>query len=141
MIKLEKLPPDILSRVLEAEGVLAQDSNVVFAYLFGGLARGVVRPLSDVDIAVYLRDTANLAEYKILLFDRLTELLGTSELDLVTLNTAPVSIVGRILQNKLILVDKEPFLRHRFESVKLREFFDFRIKEDAFFARRYGLGG
>jgi len=141
MIKLEKLPPDILSRVRGTERLLVQDPDIVFAYLFGGLARGVVRPLSDVDIAVYLRDTANLAEYKILLFDRLTELLGTSELDLVTLNTAPVSIVGRILQNKLILVDKEPFLRHRFESAKLREFFDFRIKEDAFFARRYGLGG
>jgi predicted nucleotidyltransferase len=141
MIKLEKLPPDILSRVRGTERLLVQDPNVVFAYLFGGLARGVVKPLSDVDIAVYLRDTANLAEYKILLFDRLTELLGTSELDLVTLNTAPVSIVGRILQNKLVLVDKEPFLRHQFESVKLREFFDFRIKEDAFFARRYGLGG
>jgi uncharacterized protein len=141
MIKLEKLPSDILARLREAEGVLAQDSNVVFAYLFGGLAKKEIRPLSDVDIAVYLRGTKNLAEYKVNLFDRITDVLGTDELDLVILNTAPISIAGRILQDKRTLVDKEPFLRHRFESLKLREFFDFRIKEEAFFARRYGIGG
>jgi len=141
MIKLEKLPSDILARLREAEGVLAQDSNVVFAYLFGGLAKKEIRPLSDVDIAVYLRGTKNLAEYKVNLFDRITDVLGTDELDLVILNTAPISIAGRILQDKRTLVDEEPFLRHRFESLKLREFFDFRIKEEAFFARRYGIGG
>ena len=141
MIKLEKLPSDILARLREAEGVLALDSNVVFAYLFGGVAKNEIRPLSDVDIAVYLRDTRNLAEYKLLLFDRLTDVLGTDELDLVILNTAPICITGRILQDKLNIVDKEPFLRHRFESLKLREFFDFKIKEEAFFARRYGVGG
>ena len=141
MIKLEKLPSDILARIRRAEGVLAQDNNVVFAYLFGGLAKKEIRPLSDVDIAVYLSETINLAEYKLLLFDRLTDVLGTGELDLVILNTAPISITGRILQDKLTLVDKEPFLRHRFESLKLREFFDFKIKEEAFFARRYNIGG
>ena len=141
MIKLEKLPSDILDRLREAEGVLAQDGNVVFAYLFGGLAKNEIRPLSDIDIAVHLRETINLAEYKLLLFDRISDALGTDELDLVILNTAPISITGRILQDKLTLVDKEPFLRHRFESLKLREFFDFKIKEEAFFARRYNVGG
>jgi len=141
MIKLEKLPSDILMRIREVERVLAGDPNVAFAYLFGGLAKKEIRPLSDVDIAVYLRDTTNLAESKIRLFDSITDVLGTSELDLVMLNTAPVSITGRILQDKLVLVDKEPFLRHRFESVTIREFFDFRIKEDAFFSRRYSGGG
>lgn len=141
MIKLEKLPSDIWARIREAEGVLALDSNVVFAYLFGGLAKKEPRPLSDVDIAVYVRDTKNLAECKIRLFDKITNVLETDELDLVILNTAPISITGRILQDKLTLVDKEPFLRHRFESLKLREFFDFKIKEETFFARRYGVGG
>jgi len=37
-------------------------------------------------------------------------------------------------------VDKEPFSRHAFESLKLREFCDFRIKEDSLLSRRYDLG-
>jgi predicted nucleotidyltransferase len=139
MIKFEKLPADILSRIPEVKKVLAEDDNVIFAYLFGGLAEGKVAPLSDVDISVYLRNTDHLAEYKLQLFDRLSDALGTSELDLVILNTAPISIAGRILQNGKTLVDKEPPVRHAYESLTLREFFDFKIKEDALFSMRYGI--
>ncbi len=49
MIKLERLPPDILSRIPGAREALLEDRNVIFAYLFGGLAAGRVQPLSDVD--------------------------------------------------------------------------------------------
>ena len=45
--------------------VLADHPQVIFAYLFGGLARGEPKPLSDVDIAVYLEDTADLMSTKL----------------------------------------------------------------------------
>jgi len=125
MQKFERLPADILSRIPRAAKLLLEDPNVVFAYLFGGLASGSVKPLSDVDFAVFVRETANLAEYK---------------LDLVVLNTAPTSLAGRILGNRRVLVDKEPFRRHAYESLTLRKFFDFRLKEEALLARRYGIG-
>ena len=140
MIKFERLPADILSKIPDVKRILLQDYNVIFAYLFGGLSEGKVKPLSDIDISVYVRDTGNLAEYKISLFDRLTDSLSTNELDLIILNMAPVSIAGRILENKLILVDKDPPIRHVYESLTLRKFFDLRVKEDAFFSIRYGVG-
>lgn len=140
MIKFEKIPADILLKVPMVKDVLEQDANVVFAYLFGGLARGRVKPLSDVDVAVYLNNIENLSQYKLDLFDRLTDALGTCEVDLVVLNNASISLVGRILANKQVLVDKEPFRRHAYESVALREFFDFRVKEDNLFSSRYNLG-
>jgi len=61
-------------------------------------------------------------------------------MDLIILNTSPISLTGRILQSREVLVDKEPFSRHVFESLNLREFFDFKIKEDSLLSRRYGLG-
>jgi len=140
MIKFERLPANILSRIPEVKSVLVQDDNVIFAYIFGGLAEGKVKPLSDIDISVYLRNIDNLSEYKLRLFDKLTDVLGTGELDIVILNTAPISITGRILQNKQILIDKEPPVRHAYESLTLRKFFDFRVKEDALFSMRYGVG-
>lgn len=140
MIKFERLPADILSRIPDVRRILLNDNNVIFAYLFGGLAEGKVKPLSDIDIAVYLRDSDNLAEYKLNLFDRLTDALRTSELDLIILNIVSLSIAGRILLNKQILVDKDLPIRHSYESLTLRKFFDFRIKEDAFFSMRYGVG-
>jgi len=82
------------------------------AYLFGGLAAGRVHPFSDVNISVYLNDTGELADYRLTLFDKVTDALETAELDLVVLNTASISIAGRILQNKQLLIDKDPFRRH-----------------------------
>src|SRR3990172_4762311 len=141
MIKFERLPEDILSKIAEGNKVLSDDDNVVFVYLFGGLAEGKVSPLSDIDIAVFLKSAHNVAEYKLGLFDRLADSFGTSEIDLVILNTAPISLTGRILQKKQILIDKDPPRRHIFESVSLRKFFDFKIIEDKYFLRRYGIGG
>lgn len=77
MQKYERLPSDVLSRMPQVADVLLQDSNVVFGYLFGGPASGTVKPLSDVDIAFFVRDTKGLAEYKPDLFDRLAGVLGT----------------------------------------------------------------
>jgi predicted nucleotidyltransferase len=91
MIKFETLPPDILSRVSEAKQLLLQEKSVVFAYLFGGLASGRAKPLSDVDIAVYVSVESGLDDYYLELFDKLSETLGTSELDLVFLNTGHCS--------------------------------------------------
>src|SRR3972149_11733722 len=140
MIKFEKLPEDILTKLAEGKKVLRDDNNVIFAYLFGGLAEGKVSPLSDIDIAVFLKPTHDVVEYKLGLFERLADSLGTSEIDLVILNTAPIRLTGRILQKTDILIDKDPPRRHIFESGSLRTFFDFKKKEDLYFLRRYGIG-
>lgn len=141
MIKFEKVPADISRRFPLIIQSLRDDPRVLFAYHFGGLAEGEQKPLSDVDLAVFLVGAEGLAEVKLDLFERLSELLGTDEIDLVLLNTAPVSLAGRILRNKRVIVDKEPFRRHRYESVTLREFFDFSKKEETYFSVRYGIGG
>src|SRR3990170_4512520 len=123
MIKFERLPEDILTKITEGKKVLFDDNNVIFAYLFGGLAEGKVTPLSDIDIAVFLKSAHDVAEYKLGLFERLFGSLGTSEIDLLILNTAPISLTGRILQKKKILIDKDPPRRHIFESLSLRKCF------------------
>lgn len=140
MIRFEKIPKDICNQLPKLTSGLESDPRVVFAYLFGGLAGGGQKPLSDVDIAVYLDTTDDLAVTKFELFDRISTLLGTPELDLVILNSAPVSLAGRIVRQKKVVLDKEPFRRHLFESRVLREYFDFRIKEDAMFSKRFGIG-
>ena len=139
MIRHKRLPAGIYENIKGAKKVLLKDTNVIFAYLFGGLVRGAA-PLSDVDIAVYLKDEIDAPEFRLGLFDELTDSLKTDELDLVVLNTAPLSLAGRILMNKKVLVDKEPFTRHLYESLTLRKFLDFKVKEESFLKRRYSIG-
>jgi hypothetical protein len=53
---------------------------------------------------------------------------------------SPLPLKAKIIQNKKVLVDKDPNLRYSFESLTLREYFDFSIKEKAILYRRFGIG-
>jgi hypothetical protein len=140
MIKEKKLPENILDFLPQVVDFLKNHQKIVFAYLFGSLARDKVLPLSDIDIAIYLKEGMDLGQEKMSILQNLIDLLGTEEIDLVLLNTAPLTLKARIVENKKILVDKEPFLRHSFESLVLREYFDFSKKEEQIFKRRFSLG-
>jgi len=137
MIKYQKLPQKIKQLLPAAESYLQSHHNVLFAYLFGRLAKGDPTPLSDVDIAVFLKPNVNRAKNKLALLGGLIDILETDEIDLVVLNTADLPLVMNILKNKKVLVDKDPFARHIFESLAMRKYFDFSIKEAAILRRRY----
>lgn len=139
MMKYRRLPENIDHLLPDVREYLNKHPKMIFAYLFGGLARGRVSPLSDVDIAIYTADGANIVQDKLEILGKLNELLKTDEVDLVVLNTAPLPLAARIIKNKIILVDKMPFTRHAFESLTLREYFDFSRKEMGIFEGRYKL--
>jgi hypothetical protein len=128
---------EIEQRLATLGAVLDAQPAVRFAYVFGGAGRGELRPLSDIDVAVYLDDTVDAVQARLELIGVVTKHLGTDEVDLVILNHAPTALRGRILQSRRVLVDKDPFLRHRFESLALRTFLDFRIFERRFLDARF----
>jgi len=137
VIKYKKLPENVLQILPVAVDYLESHSQILFAYLFGGLARGKPQPLSDVDIAIYLRTDEKVAEKKLEILGNLVAILQTDEIDLVVLNTATLALVMNIVKARKIIVDKDPFSRHIFESVTMRKYFDFSIKEAAMLQRRY----
>jgi predicted nucleotidyltransferase len=137
MIKNKKLPENIIQLLPGAAGYLESHPRIFFAYLFGGFARRKPQPLSDVDIAVYLKPDCNFAENKLDILGNLIDILQTDEIDLVVLNSAELPLIMNVLRNKKALVDKNPFCRHSFESLAMRKYFDFSIKESAQLKRRY----
>jgi hypothetical protein len=140
MIKYKKLPENVLQLLPKAVDYLELHPKVLFAYLFGGLVKGKLQPLSDVDLAVYLADSLSLYEIKLDILGNLIDILQTDEIDLIVLNTAELTLNMNILKNKKIIVNKDPFARHLFESLTMRKFFDFSIKESAILNRRYMNG-
>ena len=137
MIKNTKITNHILSRIPAAANYLNSLTSIEFAYLFGGLVKHGLRPLSDVDIAVHLEPATDIVETKLELLDHLIDILQTDEIDLVILNNAPLTLKMQILYHKRILVDKKPFVRHAFESLTMREYFDFSFLEKGILKRRY----
>jgi len=96
--------------------------------------------LSDVDIAVYLKEASDVPEKKMEILGALIDILQTDEIDLVVLNSAPLPLRRRILESKKVVVDHEPSRRHHYESLTMREYFDFSIKEKDILYRRFLSG-
>ena len=96
--------------------------------------------MSDVDIAVYLKESTVVEEKKMEILGALIDILQTDEIDLVILNSAPLPLRRRILESKKVVVDHEPFRRHHYESLTMREYFDFSIKEKEILNRRFLSG-
>ena len=140
MIKYSKLPDNIEYLLPAGEAYIKSRKDVLFAYLFGGLARGKPSPLSDVDIAVYLSEDGDVIEKKMEILGKLMDLLETDEIDLVILNSAPLALRMKILESKKVIVDNASFLRHHCESLTMREYFDFSIREMAILERRFFHG-
>ncbi len=139
MIKRTKVVGEKNILIARAQKAIEKHPNAIFAYLFGGLARHDLLPLSDVDIAVYLRTSGDMLHEKLELLGDLIDALGTDEVDLVILNTAPLPLIARILTCDLILLDRDPFFRHAYESLALRKYFDFSIKEEIILNGRFPL--
>lgn len=135
-----RLPADIEERLASLGAALASCPGVLFAYLFGGAARGRLTPLSDVDVAVFLEETGDLQALRLEALATVTRHLGTDAVDLVVLNTAPSSLLARLLPTRKVILDREPFRRHRYESLEVRKAADFRIFERRLLERRYPRG-
>jgi predicted nucleotidyltransferase len=140
MIHRAPLPADVGEKISTLGRALEACPEVVFAYVFGGMGAGRPTPLSDVDVAVYLAEGADPLGTRLEVVAKVTAHLRTDEVDDVVLNSAPAALLGRILATRRVLVDRDPFRRHRFESRALRESFDFRIFERRHLARRFGRG-
>lgn len=134
------LPADVEERLATLGQALEACPGVVFAYLFGGAARGRLTPLSDIDVAVFLAEEGDLDQGRLDAVECVTRHLGTDEVDLVVLNSAPSALLARILPDRRILCDREPFRRHLFESLEARKAADFRIFERRLLERRFGDG-
>lgn len=120
--------------------ILEKDKRIKFAYLFGSAAREEQNSLSDIDIAVYLCEDCDPAEAKLDLIGKLMERPGKERFDLVILNTAPLPLAARVIRCRKVLLERDPFSRHRYESRILREYFDFSILEKSILNRRFALG-
>lgn len=140
MIRQRPLPSDIHDRLHTLGKALERCEGIVFAYLFGGAGKERLDPLSDVDVAVYLDAGVEPGEAGLEVVGAATRHLGTDEVDVVILNTAPIALVGRILQSRRVILERDPQRRHRFESLALRHFLDFRVLERRLLAWRYPRG-
>ena len=131
------LPPDLDARLSGlGDAIAGACPEVLWVYVFGSTATGRLRPRSDVDLAVFVQPAGDSHTVRLAAARAAARHLGTDAIDVVLLNRAPVSLAGRVLLTRRVLLDRDPFARHRYESRTLRLFHDFRIREHRLLARR-----
>ena len=137
MIRHKSLPKNIQDLLSKAADYLQSRHDVSFAYLFGTLSKGQGTPLSDVDIAVFLSGGDKRAEKKLEILGDLSDLLNTDEVDLVDLHTESLPLKMRVIKTGTVIADNDPFERHNFESLAIRQYLDFAVKEKAILEGRF----
>ena len=113
-----------VERVLR-EFFAAQPGEIIAAYLFGSVARGTAAARSDVDLAVLYAAAppATLEGLPLDLESRIEQLVSRPA-QVIVLNTAPAGLVHRVLRDGVLLLDRDPNARIRFEVRARNEFFD-----------------
>jgi predicted nucleotidyltransferase len=122
---------DLIGRVRAVLG--AQGDAIAAAYLFGSVARGTATATSDIDVAVLFtaEPSGTLAGLHLDLEAEIERAVGTP-VQLVVLNRAPVDLVHRVLRDGVLVLDRDPSRRIRFEVRARNAYFDLKPHVDRY---------
>ena len=103
----------------------ANHHNAATAYLYGSVARGDSSDTSDVDVAVlFATDPPLTYDGLPLTLEGDLERLLARPVQVVTMNHAPVDLRARVLRDGVLVLDRDPSMRLRFEIRTRNEWFD-----------------
>jgi uncharacterized protein len=99
--------------------------RVLAVYVFGSEARGTAGAASDLDVALLFDSppVPGLLGDALSIEGELERHIGR-RVEIITLNTAPVDLVHRVFRDGVLVLDRDPRKRIRFEVAKRNEFFD-----------------
>ena len=111
---------------------LAAEPDVVAAYLFGSLARGLAGPVSDIDVGLLVsRVRAQAACGRTM--DGLCRRLRTSRIDVVSLRDVSVPLRYRVVRDGALVLCGDAAGLERFVTETVLQYLDFKPLRDRAF--------
>ena len=143
MIKIKKLPANILEKIPHLISKLEREDEVIALFLFGSAAQEALKPLSDLDLAVLIdKKTGDSLNLHLKLIGIISEVMNTDDFDLVLLNNAPPRLVHNIFKTgKLLFCKKKERLINFIEKNNI-QYPDFKYYKDQFnfvFQQKMGI--
>ncbi|MFQ6061249.1 MAG: nucleotidyltransferase domain-containing protein [Thermoplasmata archaeon] len=114
---------------------LKRKDYVEVAYLFGSEARGREGPLSDIDIAVFLKESLSPKERykkKLHLISEISSILKRNDVNLVVINDSPLLLAFNIIKEGSVLKCKKESLRVLLETRIMSRYLDRKFFEDKY---------
>jgi predicted nucleotidyltransferase len=130
-----KIPADACEKIPEMVDSLSADRDVIALYAFGSLARGLLKPLSDLDIAILISNHIRgklRFEKHLQILSALNGLFHTDEIDLVLLNDAPLRFSHSILRDGKLLFCRDFKVLINFAENVRKSYLDFRYYRNRF---------
>lgn len=120
--------------------VLSEESDILFAFLFGSYAKGTQDEKSDIDIAVYLKDESILERiplYPSRLAIKIERALDKKKkVDVRILNGSTLRFRSQVLRFGKLLHSKDEKKRIEFETSSLLQYYDFKPHLEMYDAAR-----
>jgi uncharacterized protein len=131
----KKIPSDVKENIPVIVEKLSPDREITALYVFGSLAKNVLKPLSDLDFGILL--SGKLTKSK--RFDKHLYLIGifcdtfhTDEIDIVVMNDSPIHFCYNIIRSgKLLLVNNKKELID-FHELVVKKYLDFSYYQNEF---------
>ena len=119
-----------------------EHEEILFAILFGSIAKGTANKMSDIDIAVMVNSDFNKPfpfGYQAELITDLMQVLKRDDVDVVILNKAPIALKYQVLRyGKFIYIrDKQARIKFQVDTINQYEDYKvlFRVHEEAMHKR------
>lgn len=124
--------------------VILKHRPVLLAYVYGSVAERCPTPLSDVDIALVVSPDCGLDAYRRFMLEleiavELEEHCGIQDVDVRSINDAPLRVQGHVVTKGLLLYSKDEDFRVAYEVRTRKRYFDFQpvlaMMRESYFAR------
>ncbi|MBI4698978.1 MAG: nucleotidyltransferase domain-containing protein [Nitrospirae bacterium] len=117
------MPPtqkDVATSISKIKDFMDNDSNIIFAFLFGSGATEKLRKESDIDISVYfVQPPAGLDLLN--LVNTLSDLAGR-KVDIVVLNSASVFLRHQVMKHRAALTIKDETIYRKFREKTIADY-------------------
>lgn len=117
----------------EIKKVIERHEEIIFAYLYGSLAKGEKRKKSDIDIGIFLKEGFKrdvFYECQIALeIEKETKL---KNVEVVVLNERPLRFLNQVLRYGKLISSKDEKRRVEFETFITKRYIDFRPYYDEY---------
>lgn len=122
------MPNNIIEKLKLASDSIFSGYPVLFAYIYGSYATGSTHPFSDLDIGIYIEpEFANhTLEIELDLALEIDKLLDHKiETDVRAINNMPLTFLGRVLAESIVMYSRDESARIEFEVCMRKKYFDF----------------
>ena len=114
--------------------VIEKEEEILFAYLYGSYACGLLLPDSDIDVAVYFKpsDLKKYLEIERRLLSALIDKIHSDRIDLKILNVLPLIHQYYVLKDGITIFIKDDMARVDFDTRVMLRFFELKPYLDEF---------